>query len=223
MRFKEGTPVYSADNEDVGRIERVVINPQTREVTHLVVRQGFLFTEDKLIPIELVASTSEDRVTLTRTEGSLQDLPPFEETHYVGVGEDEISGDPTVPRGGYAEPLYSYPPAGMGWWGFGGYLGYRAYPETNTIATTERNIPDDTVPLKEGARVVSAGGDHVGNVEQVIADSNSGRATHIVIAQGLLFKARKLVPTNWIRSIDEDEIRLSVGSRQLERLPDYET
>lgn len=223
MQFKAGTAVYSADGEDVGRIERAVINPHTREVTHLVVRQGFLFTEDKVIPIELVDSASEDRVTLMRTEGRLEDLPPFEETYYVGLDEEEINREPAYPLTGYAAPLYGYPPVGTGWWGYGGYLGYRAYPETNTVATTERNIPDDTVPLKEGARVVSAGGDHVGNVEQVIADSNSGRATHIVIAQGLLFKARKLVPTNWVRSIDEDEVRLSVGSRQLERLPDYET
>lgn len=223
MQFKAGTAVYSADGEDVGRIERAVINPHTREVTHLVVRQGFLFTEDKVIPVDLIASATEDRVVLIQTEDSLQDLPPFEETHYVPLDEDELGREPVYPLAGYAAPLYGYPPVGTSWWGYGGYLGYRAYPEIDTIATTERNIPDDTVPLKEGARVVSAGGDHVGNVEQVIADAGSGRATHIVIAQGLLFKARKLVPTSWIRSIDEDEVRLSVGSRQLERLPDYET
>lgn len=37
MEFREGTDVVTAGGEKVGEIERVVIDPRTREVTHIVV------------------------------------------------------------------------------------------------------------------------------------------------------------------------------------------
>jgi membrane protein YdbS with pleckstrin-like domain len=43
-----------------------------------------------------------------------------------------------------------------------------------------------------------------------------------VISQGILFKDRKLVPAYWVTSVEEEQVRLSVNSRLLERLPSYE-
>jgi hypothetical protein len=43
-----------------------------------------------------------------------------------------------------------------------------------------------------------------------------------VIAQGLFFKDRKLVPTAWISTVTEDKVELSVTSSLLARLPSYD-
>lgn len=51
MQFKQGTHVYTIDGKDVGAIDRVVLDPKTDEVTHVVVRRGWLFSEDKVVPI----------------------------------------------------------------------------------------------------------------------------------------------------------------------------
>ena len=83
MQFKDGTSVYTFDGQDVGRVDRVVLNPKTKEVTHLVVRKGLLFAEDKIIPLHLIATATEDRVSLREGAGELDDLPPFEEIHYI--------------------------------------------------------------------------------------------------------------------------------------------
>jgi uncharacterized protein YrrD len=87
---------------------------------------------------------------------------------------------------------------------------------------TTRNIPADTIPLKEGVDVVSSDGKHVGDVERLFVEPNSTRATHFVISQGLLFKDRKLVPAHWVKSVGEDKVQLTVTSSVLEQLPSYE-
>src|SRR5215212_7558767 len=131
MNFKHGTHVYTSDGRDAGTVDRVVVDPSTEEVRELIVRKGWLFNEDKVVPTYLVANATEDRVTLVDTEEELDSLPPFEERYYVqpdGHTEDERAGleaaadigiESDVDR--YVEPLYSYPPLGTPWWGYGSY------------------------------------------------------------------------------------------------------
>jgi uncharacterized protein YrrD len=69
---------------------------------------------------------------------------------------------------------------------------------------------------------MSADGEHVGDVEQLFVEPESSRATHFLISQGLLFKDHKLVPVQWVRSVEENKVHLAVPSRFLERLPVYE-
>jgi hypothetical protein len=78
------------------------------------------------------------------------------------------------------------------------------------------------VPLKEGADVVTADNEHVGDVERVFADPENERATHFVIAEGLIFKDKKLIPTAWIEAMDEETVYLSVDSDFLGELDSYE-
>ena len=71
--------------------------------------------------------------------------------------------------------------------------------------------------------MISSDDEHVGDVERLFVDPDSNRATHFLVSQGLLFKEQKLVPADWVRSVEEDKVRLAVPSRLLERLPDYES
>jgi uncharacterized protein YrrD len=215
MQFKEGTRVYTADGSDVGAIDRVVLDPQTNEVTHVVVRKGWLFAEDKVVPMDLIDTASTDQVRLRSDVQNFEDLPLFEETYYVSPGE--TTGD--LYPAGYAAPLYWYPPVGAAWPRY--YTGYYGYPLASYNTYTEQNIPEGTVGLKERARVISADGHEVGNVEQVFTNDELNRATHLLITEGWLFKEKRLIPVDWIRGVDEDEIRLKVNARTLERLPAY--
>ena len=63
---------------------------------------------------------------------------------------------------------------------------------------------------------------HIGNVEQVIADSESNTATHFIIGKGFLLKEHKVVPASWVANVDEDKIYLSVKAPLFDRLPDYQ-
>lgn len=70
--------------------------------------------------------------------------------------------------------------------------------------------------------MISKDGKHIGNVEEVIVETDEYRATHIVVSEGIFLRERKLVPTIWIRDVVEDQITLSVYSDLFDRLPDYE-
>lgn len=215
MQFKEGAQVFTSDGNEVGDIDRVVLDPATKEVTHLVVREGFLFTQDKVVPVDLVRSATEERVVLKAVD-DLESLPDFEETYYVQA--DEAEQDVTYSPG-YVRPYYWYPPPHITWWGA---TPYGVYPAPPYVVEVRRNIPEGTVPLKEGANVITVDDEHVGDIERVYADPTRDRATHLLISQGLLLKERKIIPTSWIMRVRENEVHLGVRSGLIEDLPEYE-
>jgi sporulation protein YlmC with PRC-barrel domain len=211
MQFRQNASVYTVDGKKVGRIDRVVLDPQTKEVTHLVVRKGLLLTEDKVVPVDLIGAATDKGVTLREDVSNLEALPVFEETHYIQATEAPPSTAP-----GDALPLYWDPR-------FGDVPPIAAAdPSTphviHVIEETEQNIPEGTVALKEGAKVIAADGKQVGTVEQVLTDPRLDRATTLVIAQGLLVKERRRVPINWVSEVKEDEIHLAVGSHTIDEL-----
>lgn len=219
MLLKDGAEVFTSDGEKVGEIDRVVIDPASKETTHIVVQKGFLFTTDKVVPISMVGTATEDRVTLREDAGDWDALPDFQETEYVPISAAEAkTGDaPDV-----SQPIYWYPPAGYTWWGTTGGPTHYGYPIPPYVVQAEKNVPEGTVALREGAEVLSLEGEHVGNIEAVLTDAKQDRATHLLISRGLLLKETKLVPTTWISTVREDEVSLVVGSELLQDLPAYE-
>jgi sporulation protein YlmC with PRC-barrel domain len=235
MELKGGTRVFTADSKGVGKVSRFVLDPATHEVTHIVVQKGWLFSEDKAVPFEMVQAAEEDIVVLSENISRFRQLPPFEETHYIGASEADVSRggsprdmaaqpeqsggahhDTTVEedisqegarRHGTTPSYYSYPPRR--------FMGYPA------MGTT-RNIPAHTIPLNEGTEVISSDGEHVGSIESLFVASDSNKATYFVVSQGLFFKRRKLIPAPWVETVEEDQVELTVSSKQLEELPAYE-
>jgi len=211
MQFKLGTKVFTADGKQVGTIDRIVIEPDTREVTHLVIQEGFLFTESKVIPMSLVGPTTEDQVVLRENEGDLENFPDFIESHFVPVDHGPQSVPVTKNR---VRTFYWYPP-------IGGYGGFAAHTTPRFVAKTE-NIPEGTVALEEGANVISSDGEHIGDIERVFTDPQEDRATHLLVAEGLFLKEKKLIPAHWIANAFEGEVRLTVDSELIESLPEYQ-
>ena len=215
MELKEGMSVVTPGGEEVGRVNRFVLDPATNEVTHIVIQQGWLLPEDKVVPFEMVTLTDRDQVVLSEEVGDFDSLPAFEETNYVRA-EDADNPDLPTPVIPYAPSYYWYPSRTMSVPGSG--MGYFPWAPTET----KRNIPEDTVPLKEGTDVISSDGEHVGDVERLIVAPDSNKATHFLISQGLFFKDRKMVPAHWVTSVEEDKVHLAVPARLLERLPAFE-
>ena len=210
MQFRQGAKVFTSDGEQVGTIDRIVIEPDTREVTHLVVQKGSLFTEDKVIPVSLVKSTLEDRVILHENTGNPEKFPNFQESHFISTEGGHSPGQVPEQR---KRSLYWYPPIG----GFDGYV--YSMPLYN-IET--KNIPKGTVAITEGTNVISTDGEHVGDVERIFTDVSEERVTHILISEGIFLKEKKLIPTRWVRDVFEKEVHLSVDSDLVEQLPEYQ-
>ena len=218
MQFKQGTKVYTTDDKDIGSVDRVVLNPKTKEVTHLIVRKGFLLSEDKIIPLALIASANEDRVTLRGSTTDLDSLLPFEETHFVPLDETDVQMA-AYPIG-FAAPFYLYEPMGSSM--FYPDLAAAYANEKPYGAETQKNIPEDSIALREGARVITADGQDVGSVKRIFTQPENDRATQLLISNGVIFKEQKMIPVGWIEDIQEDEIHLNVSTAMLKGLPEFQ-
>jgi uncharacterized protein YrrD len=210
VEFVKGADVFNAAGERVGTVSRVVIDVKTSDVTDLVVDRGSLFPDEKVIPIELLDTATEDRISLRETNQRVDDLPNYETTHYVRVDQ---KGAPY----NNLETSYWYPPINFQTPAPGRMPAVPVELDTRT----EPGIPEGRIAISEGAPVISADDQHIGNVEQVIMNSEGNAVTHFVIGKGLLLKEHKLVPSFWASSMDEEKIRLSVDSSLFDRLPDY--
>jgi uncharacterized protein YrrD len=213
MRYAKGAEVFTATGEKVGTVSRIVIDAKTRDVTDLVVERGGLLTKDeKVVPVGLVDLENEDRIVLRETNQSVDDFLDYETTHYVPV---ERAGAPYE----NVEANYWYPPVNFQMQlPRAGFIG-DAVPDQ--VLQTETSIPEGRIAISEGAQVVSGDDKHIGNVEQVITDTESNTVTHFVVGKGFLLKEHKMVPAFWVTGVDEDKVRLSVEASLFDRLPDY--
>lgn len=217
MQFKQDAKVLSWKGEQVGSIDRVVVDPETNQITHVVIKKGWLFSEDKVVPINHVIRATEDAVRIKISDDQLDNLPDFIETEYVILEDNEAIQSY---KEGMARPVFWYPPAGgTAWFGsyaHGGYL-LPVYVKKTTI-----NIPAGAITIKEGAKVLSRDDQDVGEVESIITDPDTEQVTHLLITRGFISKERKMIPSIWIGMVIDDDVHLTVKAEIIERLPEYE-
>lgn len=204
MEFREGASVYTSDGDKAGHLHRVVIDPESNEVTHIVVQKGFLNNEDKVVPMEKVASAMQDEITLLCDSAELKEMSPLEISNYVPA------------RIAYDQGPHTFAVPGMYW-------DSPDAPSEYSVAEESRHtIEDNLVALKEGASVVSADDKQLGNVERVLVDPASGEATHFVISQGLLLKSRKVVPIQLVDLLEDDKVYVDLRGQEVKDLPSYQ-
>ena len=196
MLLQKNASVIDANGEQVGSLERVVLNPESRLVTDIVIRTGTLFNKtEKVVPVGDIVETDENQVVLNQAAEELESFPPLEERRIV-----ETEQKPTVITGAP------------------GFYGPVVMPSASEQVFTqaEQNIPDGTVAMKEGAKVITADGKYVGNVERVLADASVDQATNLEISKGVFTKEWRLIPMKWVTSLDEDMVHLRVTEASLD-------
>lgn len=216
MKLTKDAEVFSSAGEKIGSLARVVLDPDTMDVTHLVVKEGVLFTSDRLVPVQYLNRQVGRSITLNKTAEELNNMPPYDESAYVGYDRRDYTEEADVES---ADAVYWYPPIRTGWWTVGG--GVLISPKPKFVKKQEV-LPDDVVALDEGAKVITRNGNEIGSVEQVIVEPEELRATHIVVSRGLIAKEHKLLPTSWIKDVTEEKVYLTIRTGFFERLPDYE-
>jgi sporulation protein YlmC with PRC-barrel domain len=211
IQFQKNATVLAADGQQVGTLSRVVVNPDTRALTAIVVRKSALFNPDeKVVPIELVAETTEDQILMHDEAGDLESFPPFEEKLLVDANE---YADELPPSGKQPSSIFGSNDLGM--------TVTRPAPGTQLVTQIKQNIPEGTVAMKEGAKVLTIEGKHVGNVEQVLADPLVDQITHLLISRGMFMKETKLIPINWVMMMGGEKVHLRVKKASVEELNEY--
>jgi sporulation protein YlmC with PRC-barrel domain len=235
MELTAGADVYAANGEKVGELERIVVDPKSREVTHIILEKGTFTKTEKVVPIGLVTGAGRERVTLGQAPDALDGLPDFEDERYVVARDRDWAAGAVAPAAampgtagtvtgpGLTPLVHWYPPAYMGDPGHPpAVLGVNTPAGAAEELEVNRNIPAETVPLKEGAKVVALDGETLGEVERLFTDPETNKVTHVILARGLLLKSRKAIPMEWVADVSEASVRLAVSQELVNSVKDYE-
>ncbi|QMU77339.1 hypothetical protein GXW83_18180 [Streptacidiphilus sp. PB12-B1b] len=213
--------VVSCSNGDCGRLERVVIDPVARAVTHLVVQPDD--GAPLLVPLDLVEDTEEGPDLVVRLRCSTDDfhhLEPAEESHFVPAPEDTSGyrADQTM-----AWPHYSL---GVGTAGVGspGVVPVAMPPQpaqAATKATTEERVPTGEVQIRRGQRAQADDGE-IGHIQGLVIDPQDHHVTHVLLQEGHLWGKRTVaIPIAAVTRVG-DGVRVQLTKKELSDLPTVE-
>ncbi len=194
-----------------GQLSRIITDPATRKITHLVIKPAHRRQSDRLVPIELVDTTADD-IILRCTLAEFEELQPAEE---IDLAEGDEYG------GGYgdAESVQGYGNVGsmgvggsVSGAGVGAGLGHRVRTVTHHV------VPMGEAELVPGEHVHAVDGE-IGQVLGFIVDPDDQRVTHVLLKEGHLWGRREVaIPISAVTAIDEG-IRLNITKKQVEDLP----
>ena len=209
LELNIGATVESRERE-VGRVERVVLNRDSYEATHLVVKQGgLLHPRHLLMPFDWVVGSEHDRVRIERADDEIAALPNFEMQHYVRLDQlDEEHAE--HPRSAirpsdwinYVVPFVAN--------AFG-----EPYHPPGVVVTDQLLSPSESV-VNRGLPVESSDGHKVGEIHEVLLSEPDWRLSGIVITRGFVLKHPMRVPADWVARIGRDRITLNRSRQQFE-------
>ena len=203
--FAIGADVSCCDG-NAGQLTRVVLNPITRQVTHLVLAPADHGSPSRLVPIDLVDTrTGKGKLGLGCTVAEFAGLEVAEETKFL-TDEDAQAGY-------LAGQVYMWPyfPLDV----TAGATGMAAVPGP----VTYDKVPVGEVDVRRGEQVHATDGD-IGRVQGLLVDPRDHRVTHVLLDEGHLWGRHQVaIPISVIDSVD-DGIHLTLSRGQVKQLPD---
>jgi hypothetical protein len=198
MEFTIGARASCFDGR-CGEVCRLIMDPATDTITHLVIQSGHNQEAARLVPVHLV-ETTDGEVRLRCTLAEFGQLGHAEEREFADQADEEV-GDDRIYGVDYAR------------------LGMRIPPE----AARRRIIVQDVVPggevqLRPGDRVHAVDGE-IGRVQGFLVGPGDDRMTHVLLQEGHLWGHKEVaIPISAVTGVDAG-IRLNLTKEQVENLP----
>ena len=199
--MKTDVPIKSevrCDNGVAGTSEAVIVDPLELEITHVVLRERRFPHTERLVPVDLIAWTTEDEVHLRCSTEEMKKLDRFLESQFVEVPTGELPYPIAI---SVAVP----------------YLWPFAYPREKVVVAHER-IPQDELAVRRNFEVDATDG-RVGRVEAFLVDRDDDHITHVVVRSGHVARREFAVPVSDVAEISEDRVVLRLDRRRVEQLP----
>ncbi len=188
-----------------GEVSRVVVDPVARAVTHLVVEPKGRRGLGRLVPLDLVDTTTGE-IRLGCTMAEFEKLDSAEETQFAPGTRGYAAYGP--------EQVLSWPYASLG----GG-----TSVSGDLVTGVSQTITYDTVPLGEvavrrGEHVHATDGD-IGQVQGLVIDPRNHHVTHVLLQEGHLWGRKEVaIPISVVIGVD-DGIRLRITKNEVQDLP----
>jgi len=208
-----GARVSCADGP-CGEIRRIIVDPATDTVTHLVVQPGHRRDAGRLVPVHLVETTAgEVRLRCTRAEfdklDHAEELELAEDAGFVGsgglVGDDlayGVSGDAYAPVGTLGGELIDVGPV----------------PEHRRSTIVEDVVPLGEDQVRPGDRVHAVDGE-IGRVRGFLVNPADDRVSHVLLGEGHLWGRKEIaIPVSAVTGFDAG-VRLNITKEQVGNLP----
>jgi hypothetical protein len=196
-----------------GELQRVVVDPVARTLTHLVVDAKHGSGTGRLVPISLADSTA-DGILLRCTNADFDMLESAEETHFVAGASGEWDYE--------QEHILSWPYYGLGMGGMGaGGMGTTSDPSQppGPQTVTYDRVPVGEVQVRRGEPVHATDGD-IGHVQGLVIDPADHTVTHVLLDEGHLWgKKRVAIPVGAVEKVDSTGVRLRFTKDQVRDLP----
>jgi uncharacterized protein YrrD len=215
MTIEIGSTVLSADDQDIGSIDRLIVDPGTSEVRAAVIRKGVFLPRDIEVPLSSLTQAESGELRLDMTADDVKHLPEFAEEMYI-----------------LPPPHYQLPDgytAGSLYWPAGTMMG----PPQNIPVTTAPTEPSmdpsvrdavlesgspqdfDEAVIGKGSTVIGRDGESIGKVEELAFDAKTGALSGLVVRSGLLMHNDRHIASSLIDSVSEGVITLTVDADQL--------
>jgi sporulation protein YlmC with PRC-barrel domain len=172
-----------------GKVSRMIIDPATETVTHLVIQPKHRLGVGRLVPLDLVEVTAGD-IRLRCTVEEFGGLEPAQET--------ELIDDVTAGLGlGLNAPMGTISPV---------------QPIVQDV------VPLGEADVDRGDPVHALDGE-IGRVQGLLVDPDDHRVTHVLLQEGHLWGRKKVsIPASAVTGV-ENGIQLSLTKKQVEDLP----
>lgn len=178
-----------------GESTRVVLNPTTEEITHVVVSDISMFQEtEHLVSVDHITESTPQKIQLNLSKDEMDDMPVYST---IEVAPSNLAGYTGVP-----------------------YMMWPYYPAAIAPNMPEQeHIPEDELSIRRGAGVEAADG-HVGRVDEFLVNPANNRISHLVLREGHLWGKKDVtIPVNEIDRFEDNTVYLKLNKEEIENLP----
>jgi hypothetical protein len=206
-QFEIGARASCSDGA-CGEVRRIVVDPATDVVTHLVIEHKHRHGAGRLVPTGLVDTTGGD-IRLRCTLAEFDRLDHAEERQFADPADEEAGS------GGLLGDDMIY--------GVGGQAYGRMAMRTGSVPGRRKTIIQDVVPVGEtqvrpGDRVHATDGE-IGRIHGFIVNPGDDQVTHVLLEEGHLWGHKEVaIPVTAVTGVEEG-IRLNITKEQVENLP----
>ena len=175
-----------------GKSLELVIDPEDRQVTHLVVKENFGEQLERLVPIGMISGTSVNKINLCIEKQDLKDLDVFCERDIVLKH--------------HQAPVHDVKGS------------YYNFPVTRQVVVESKAIPGGKLSFDKDTFVEAVDG-RMGKLEKMLVHPQSEGITHMVVRNSSVLGPRECnVPISAIDRFNDNRIFLNLSKREVREL-----
>ena len=203
MDIAIGADVVGTDSK-LGTVQRVIVDARTNTVTDIVVKHGFVWGNERVVPRGCVTGVDAggvhinvDQQGFAAFNGYTDDRYRAPDPNYIGppgFANSEFMLDEVTAAGataGLGEPP-SAPPLG--------------FPGGQVLTPDDMQRP----VVQPGTDVRDSAGEKIGEVHEFAVDPDTGAPDRLVMREGFLFHTDTPLPIAWIDEISDKGVTLNV-------------